>query len=506
MVRRVLISLSDKNGIEELAKFLAENGAEILSTGGTASFLRKLGIEVKEVSEETKFPEILSGRVKTLHPHIFGGILRRDNIESDLKELEKTGIKPIDMVVVNLYPFEMVSEKTNDEDTLIENIDIGGVTLIRAAAKNYKNVIVIVDPKDYNNVLEQLKTTGDVDLKTRKKLALKAFERTVKYDSAILQKLSEVFNELPVETIIAKNAGSLRYGENPHQSAFIYKFEAENLLDKVEILHGIELSYNNWLDSVSVINMLRDFPENSAVIVKHTNPCGAAWKEDTYNSYKEALSTDPLSAYGGIVGIKGKVDEKLAQALNEHFFEIVIALDYDNDALDILRKKKKRRIVKLKEFPKGNYEYRFLDGIILKQEKDKGNVFDKFDVKTDGKVSEEQKRELEFAMTVCKHVKSNAIVISKNMKVLGIGAGQMSRVDALKIALMKAKEFGHDLRDSFLASDAFFPFADSIEIAHKAGIKFVVEPGGSIRDDEVIQKAQELGITLVFSGKRHFKH
>ena len=506
MIKRALFSLSDKSGIDRLAKFLAHNGVEILSTGGTAEFLRNLGIKVKEVSEETEFPEILSGRVKTLHPKIFGGILRRDNIESDVRDLEKLNIKPIDMVVVNLYPFEIISKETEDENVLIENIDIGGVTLIRAAAKNYKNVIVVVDPSDYDIVIEQLKNNGDVDLQTRRKLALKAFERTMKYDSTILTKLSEIFDEMVIESLAMKKVDSLRYGENPHQEAFLYKLEKDSLFDKIEILHGIKLSYNNWVDVSAVINMMKDFPENSVVIVKHTNPCGVAWKEDTYYSYKEALSTDPLSAYGGIVGIKGKVDGKLARALNEHFFEIIVALDFDSEAFDILKKKKKRRLLRLKDFPKEKYDYKFLDGIILKQKKDEGDVFDKIEVKVGENLDENQKKELEFAMTVCKHVKSNAIVITKNMKVLGIGAGQMSRVDALKIAIAKAKEFNHDLKNSFLASDAFFPFSDSIEIAHEAGIKFIAEPGGSIRDEEVIEKAKKLGLTLVFTGKRHFRH
>jgi len=506
VIRRALISLSDKSGIEKLAKFLFENGVEILATGGTAKFLRDLGIDAKEVSEETRFPEILSGRVKTLHPKIFGGILRRDNVESDVKDLEALGVKPIDMVVVNLYPFEQVSQETDDEDELIENIDIGGITLIRAAAKNYRNVVIIVDPNDYDMVIKQIRENDDVDIQTRKKLALKAFKRSVSYDSAILSKLSKIFSESRFEAILMEEAGKLRYGENPHQNAELYKTEKDSMIDRLEVLHGIELSYNNWVDVSAVVNMMADFPENSVVIVKHTNPCGVAWKEDVFTSYVEALSTDPLSAFGGIVGIKGKIDEQLAQKLNEHFFEIIVALDYDENVLDILRKKKKRRLIKLNGFSEQKYEYKFLDGVVLKQRKDLGDIFEKFEIKTGNELTNDQIEELKFAMTVCKHVKSNAIVITKNRKVLGIGAGQMSRVDALKIAVMKAKEFNHNLNGAFLASDAFFPFPDSIEIAHKEGIKFIAEPGGSVRDEEVIEKAKELGVTLVFTGKRHFRH
>lgn len=506
MIRRALISLSDKSGIEKLARFLHEKGVEILATGGTAKFLKDLKIDVKEVSEETGFPEILSGRVKTLHPKIFGGILRRDDVESDVRDLEGLEIKPIDMVIVNLYPFEKVSELTNDERELIEEIDIGGITLIRAAAKNYRNVVVVVDPNDYEMIIEQINLNGDVNIQTRRRLALKAFKRSASYDCAILSKLSDLFHEPHFEAVLMEENGKLRYGENPHQHAELYKSEEGSLIDNLKILHGIELSYNNWVDVSAVVNMMNDFPENSVVIVKHTNPCGVAWKEDIFTSYVEALSTDPLSAFGGIVGIKGKVDEKLARKLNEHFFEIIIAMDYSEEALDVLRKKKRRRLIKLEDFPKQKYGYKFLDGVVLKQEKDLGEVFEKLEIKAGSELTDSQIEEFRFAMTVCKHVKSNAIVLTKNRKVLGIGAGQMSRVDALKIAVMKAKEFNHDLNGAFLASDAFFPFADSIEIAHKEGIKFIAEPGGSVRDEEVIKKAKELGITLVFTGKRHFKH
>ncbi|PMP77044.1 MAG: bifunctional phosphoribosylaminoimidazolecarboxamide formyltransferase/inosine monophosphate cyclohydrolase [Sulfurihydrogenibium sp.] len=512
-MKRALISVSDKTGIVEFAKELVNLGYQIVSSSGTAKHLKENGIEVLEVSQITGFPEILDGRVKTLHPKIHGGILAiRDNPQH-LKQLNENDITPIDIVAINLYPFEETVKKGADLDEIIENIDIGGPAMVRAAAKNYKFVTIITDPNDYETVIKELKENGDVSIDTRKLLSLKAFRHTALYDSIIATVLNEKFGineDFPKElTIPMRKKTNLRYGENPHQKASLYVNPIEEGLSVAdsEILQGKEMSYNNYLDVEASLLLVKEFENPACVIVKHNNPCGVAERDNLYEAYQLALQTDPKSAFGGIVAFNRQLDGKTAKALTELFLEVVVAPSFSEEALDILKTKKNLRVVKIKNFDKEivGKDLKRLTGGYLVQDRDKG-LYETLEVVTERKPTEKELEDLIFALKVVKHVKSNAVVIAKDRRSVGIGVGQTSRVDSLETAVKKAQEFSLPLEGSVLASEAFFPFRDSIDFAAKYGIKAVIQPGGSIRDNEVIQACNEHGIAMIFTKMRHFKH
>jgi phosphoribosylaminoimidazolecarboxamide formyltransferase/IMP cyclohydrolase len=512
-VKRALISVSDKTGIVEFAKELVNLGYQIVSSSGTAKHLKENGIDVVEVSQITGFPEILDGRVKTLHPKIHGGILAvRDNPQH-IKQLQENGIAPIDIVAINLYPFEKTVKKGSNLEGIIENIDIGGPAMVRASAKNYKYVAIITDPSDYDLVINELKTNGEVSLKTRQLLSLKAFRHTALYDSIISNVLNQKFGineDFPEElTIPMRKKSSLRYGENPHQKASLYINPMEEGLSVAdsEILQGKEMSYNNYLDVEASLLLVKEFENPACVIVKHNNPCGVAESDNILEAYKLALQTDPKSAFGGIVAFNRELDKETAQALTEIFLEVVVAPSFSQEALEVLKSKKNLRVVKIKNFEKSpeGKDLKRLSGGYLIQDRDKG-LYETLELVTQRQPTEKELQDLIFALKVVKHVKSNAVVIAKDKRSIGIGVGQTSRVDSLETAVKKAQEFGLPLEGSVLASEAFFPFRDSIDFATKYGIKAVIQPGGSIRDNEVIQACNEYGIAMIFTKMRHFKH
>ncbi|WP_457639126.1 bifunctional phosphoribosylaminoimidazolecarboxamide formyltransferase/IMP cyclohydrolase [Persephonella sp.] len=515
MKKRALISVSDKRGVVDFAKALADLGYEILSSSGTAKVLKEAGVDVIEVSEVTGFPEIMGGRVKTLHPKIHGGLLAvRDNPEY-MKQLEELGIVPIDIVAINLYPFEETVKKGADLDELIENIDIGGPAMVRASAKNHKFVTIIVDPDDYDTVIYELKEKGETSLETRRKLALKAFRHTAFYDSVISAVLNEklgINEKFPYElSIPLRKRSKLRYGENPHQEGAVYKSPVEYLglsTAESEVLHGKEMSYNNFLDVDSAVSLVKEFDETACVIVKHNNPCGVAVRQSQVEAYREALARDPKSAFGGIVAFNRPVNMETAEALVEIFLEVVVAPDFEEDAFRFLTGKKKNlRLVRIKNFDKEpvGLDYRRISGGVLLQDRDR-RLYQEWKVVTKREPTPEEVKDLLFAWKVVKHVKSNSVVIAKDTATVGIGPGQTSRVDSLETAVKKAEEFGFSTEGAVLASEAFFPFRDSIDEAARHGIKAVIQPGGSIRDPEVIEAADEYGIAMVFTGMRHFRH
>lgn len=505
MKKTALLSVSDKTNITELASTLISLNYRIIATGNTAKLLKNSGMEITEISSITGFPEIFDGRVKTLHPKIFGGILfRRDN-PSDQKEVEKNDINPVDIVCVNLYPFiKTVENPSADLQEIIENIDIGGPSLIRAAAKNYPYVSILTDPSQYNSFIEELKT-GCVSDETRKKLAVSAFSHTAHYDTYISNYLEKKFevekSHIRLNYPVSK---SLRYGENPHQQAALYG----DFFNYFEILHGKELSYNNILDLISAVEIIEDLDENSSVIIKHNNPAGASSASNNFEAYTNALKCDPVSAFGGIVSFNSEVDEKLAAKLNEIFLEVISAPSYTSEALALLTKKKDRRLLKQLR-PIGNTEkvFRNIPGGIIGQTPDSITLNEnELKVVTEKEPSGQEMSDLKFAWTIAKHTKSNAIVFVKDKTTLGVGAGQMSRIDSARIASMKAKEHGLDLKGSVAASDAFFPFADGLLEIIEHGAVSVIQPGGSVRDKEVIEAANLKNISMVFTGIRHFKH
>lgn len=505
MKKYALISVSNKDGIVEFAAKIQRMNYTILATGKTAKLLHENNIECTEISNFTSFPEIFDGRVKTLQPKIFGGILMRRDFQSDVEEAKNNNIEPIDIVCVNLYPFpEVVNRKDFSHEAKIENIDIGGPSLIRAAAKNYKHVAVLTSPTQYENFLKELEA-GDISLETKRKLAYHAFDYTSFYDTLISNYFEKEFRYEPISIRINYPAvQTLRYGENPHQKAMLFG----EFYKYFEFIHGKELSFNNIVDVVAAVDLVNDLDKFSCAIIKHTNPCGAATSNNTYNSYINALSTDPVSAFGGIVAFNSEVDLQTAKKLNEIFLEIIIAPSFSEDALNELKIKKNRRILIQKEnFDSNEKVIKGIPSGILLQDKDNSELrIDNLKVVTKKGLKEGLFEELKFAWTVCKHTKSNTIIFSKDKKVLGVGAGQMSRVDSARIAAMKAKENGHELNGAVAASDAFFPFPDGlIEIA-KNGIIAVIQPGGSVRDDEVIRAADEYELTMVFTGIRNFKH
>jgi len=512
-LKRALISVSDKTGVLEFAKELKNLGYEIISSSGTAKYLKENGIDVIEVSQITGFPEILDGRVKTLHPKIHGGILAiRDN-QDHMKQLQENDIKPIDIVAINLYPFENTVKKGADLDEIIENIDIGGPAMVRASAKNYKYVAIITDPKDYSDIINELKEYGEISINTKKKLSLKAFRHTAFYDSIISQVLNEKFEineDFPESlTIPMRLKSGLRYGENPHQKASLYINPLENGISVAdsEILQGKEMSFNNYYDVDSAVLLVKEFEEPACVIVKHNNPCGVAVAENIKQAYTFALETDPKSAFGGIVAFNKEVDEDTAKELTKLFLEVVVAPSFSDSALEVLKTKKNLRVVKVKNFDKKleGKDIKRISGGYLLQDRNLG-LYTELKVVTDRQPTEKELEDLIFALKVVKHVKSNAVVIAKDKRTVGIGVGQTSRVDSLETAIKKAKEFNLPLEGSVLASEAFFPFRDSIDTAAKEGIKAVIQPGGSIRDQEVIDACNEHGIAMIFTNMRHFKH
>jgi phosphoribosylaminoimidazolecarboxamide formyltransferase/IMP cyclohydrolase len=520
---KALLSVSDKTNIAELARGLVELGWEIVSTGGTAKFLSERKIPVTPIESVTGFPEILSGRVKTLHPKIFGGILALRDDPKHQSELAAQAIPKIDLVCVNFYPFMEAAKKPNlTEAQLIEEIDIGGPSLVRAAAKNFQHVIVLTDPSDYSSVLEELRR-GNVSEMTKRRLALKAFAKVAELDIAIYQTLQERWVLTPHPSLPSPSQGrgdggegerlflaytkaqELRYGENPHQRAALYRNAlAPGLSSQIEVLWGKELSYNNWLDTESALALLGELAPPACVIIKHNNPCGVARGKTLLEAYERALECDPVSAFGGIVALNQSVDRKLAEKLNEIFLEIVVAPDFAPDALPILQQKKDRRLLRYRElrFPKETL--RFLGGDLLVQDADAIVIQENsWKVLDDAALSEAERRDLIFAFTVCKHVKSNAIVVAKDEATLGIGAGQTNRVGAARIALAQA---GERARGAVLASDGFFPFPDTVELAAQYGIAAIIQPGGSVRDPEVFEAARKHKITMVLTGVRHFRH
>ncbi|WKZ70686.1 MAG: bifunctional phosphoribosylaminoimidazolecarboxamide formyltransferase/IMP cyclohydrolase [Melioribacteraceae bacterium] len=505
MKKLALLSVSDKSNITTLAARLSKLGYDIIATGNTAKVIQDEGIKVTKIESFASFPEVFGGRVKTLQPKVFGGILMRRNNDSDIKEAEENGVLPIDIVCVNLYPFPKVVNRTDiDTQTKIENIDIGGPSLIRAATKNHKFVSVLTSPDQYEDFLNEIES-GEISLGTRQKLAYEAFAHTSYYDTLIANFFESEFNQPRKDLRINVPLKSeLRYGENPHQKAFVYG----NFEDYFEILHGKELSFNNIVDLTAASELVNDFDETACSIIKHTNPCGAALADSVYQAYEYALSCDPVSAFGGVVAFNRKIDMQTAVKLNEIFLEIIVAPDYEDDALEILKKKKNRRLLKsIKELDRKSYQVRSLPGGYLAQEQDFSHLTkENLKVVTKKSYTEYELRNLKFAWVVCKHTKSNAIVYAKDLKAIGVGAGQMSRIDSAKIAASKAKEFGHDLKDSVAASDAFFPFPDGVELIAEQGATAIIQPGGSVRDEEVINKADEKNITMLFTGIRNFKH
>ncbi|HQD40584.1 MAG: bifunctional phosphoribosylaminoimidazolecarboxamide formyltransferase/IMP cyclohydrolase [Firmicutes bacterium] len=517
-VRRALLSVSDKTGIVEFAQGLARLGVELYSTGGTQKALEEAGVPVKSVSQLTGFPEILAGRVKTLHPKVAGGILARRNVPEDLAQLAEHGILPIDLVAVNLYPFAQTIAKSGVTiDEACEQIDIGGPTMVRAAAKNWRHVAVVVNPARYPEILAKLEK-GSLDEDLTLALAQEAFSHTASYDMLIagyLAKQAAPSVQYPQKLFLEyEKVCDLRYGENPHQQAAFYReTNPEPLsLAQAQQLHGKELSFNNINDANGAISLLAEFAEPTAVAVKHTNPCGVAAGKNIYEAYLAAYNADPVSIFGGIVALNRPVDAATAEELSKIFLEIVIAPEFSPEAMAILTKKKNLRLLALpalagnekQDFSIYSSDLKKVAGGLLLQEQDTIDlVEDKLQVVTKKAPTDAEWEELRFAWKVVKHVKSNAIVLAKDLATVGVGAGQMNRIDAARIAIAAA---GEKAEGSVLASDAFFPFPDVVEEASRAGISAIIQPGGSIRDEESIKLADERGIAMVFTGIRHFKH
>lgn len=510
-IKRALLSVSDKTGIVELAHALHINGTEIISTGGTAAVLKEAGLPVKDVSEITGFPECLDGRVKTLHPLVHGGILARTTHSSDVEQLKTLNITPIELVVVNLYPFkETISKPETNLATAVEYIDIGGPTMVRAAAKNFAHVCILTSPTQYPNFIQELNETDQISYKSRFELARAAFNHTASYDADIATYLNELAfeNEMPDAVYVhGKKAHDLRYGENPHQKAGIYG----NPNEYMDCFHGKELSYNNYLDVDAALRLIADFEnsEPTIAIFKHTVPCGVGTGNTIITAWERAFSADKVSPFGGIVISNLPLDLETAQAIDKIFTEIIIAPDFSQEAEMLLKKKANRRLIRQRKSLKGDKSVQFksiFGGVLYQQADVESFHSDAIKVVTERQPTEKELADLEFAWKVCKHVKSNAIVYAKDGVTVGVGTGQTSRVDSSEIAIAKAGKEGHSLEGSVIASDAFFPFADGVEAAAKAGVTAVIQPGGSVRDQEVIDKANEYGLAMVFTGIRHFRH
>ncbi len=514
MQRRALISVSNKNGIIEFAKGLVDLGYEIISTGGTASTLEQAGIAVTGISDITGFPECLDGRVKTLHPNIHAGLLARRDNSDHMKQIEDLGIKPIDLVAINLYPFKETIQKPGVSlEEAIENIDIGGPTMLRAAAKNYQDVAVVVDPADYGRIVEEIAKHGEVSVETKFELCAKVFMHTAHYDALITdyfgRKKGVHFPEYL--TLTYEKVQDLRYGENPHQRAAFYREigKGEGTLVEARQLHGKELSFNNINDTNGALELLKEFEPSTPVVigVKHTNPCGVGMGDTIFEAWQKAFQADPVSIFGGIVAINGQVDEETAKGINEIFVEIVVAPCYTDGALEILKGKKNIRILKLDNIENTKassvIDFKKVNGGLLVQDSNLLLLQDDLKVVTREKPDAAALQDLLFAWRVVKHIKSNGIVLAKDGQTLGIGPGQVNRIWAVENAIKQSR---FDLEGAVMASDAFFPFPDCVEAAARAGIKAIIQPGGSLKDGESIEAADRLGVAMVLTGMRHFKH
>ena len=513
-LQRALISVSDKQGIAELARILNRFNVEIIASSGTAELLKKARIPAKKIESISSFPEILGGRVKTIHPKIFGGILSR-RTKADEAELRKHKIKPIDLIVVNLYPFKETASKTEDMKSIIEKIDIGGVALLRAAAKNFERVAVVSSPKQYAALMDELiQSNGRISFSTRERLAVEAFSETAAYETIISQFFWRKFSteSFPEKfTASFEKIMDLRYGENYQQKGSFYKEPAvkEPCIAIAEVMNGKQLSLNNIFDADAAIELVKEFREPAAVIIKHGNPCGAASSNSVSDAFRKALACDPASAFGGIIAFNRKCDTATAKKITSFFNEIVIAPDFDSVALNILKRKKNLRVLRVNGLDRqfsysDEFSFKKVVGGLLLQERDTKGISSR-DLKfvSKKKPSKKELSSMLFAWRVAKHAKSNAIVLAKENQTIGIGAGQTSRVEAVKIAIGKA---GKRAQNSVIASDGFFPFADSIELAAKAGVAGLIEPGGSVKDEEVVKAANKAKISLVFTGIRHFRH
>ncbi|HWG96934.1 MAG TPA: bifunctional phosphoribosylaminoimidazolecarboxamide formyltransferase/IMP cyclohydrolase [Nitrospira sp.] len=514
-IKRALISVSDKTGVIEMAKALEALGAEILSTGGTAKTLRDAGVKVTDVAAYTGSPEILDGRVKTLHPKIHGGLLGRRSLPAHVDQMNQHGIGPIDVVVVNLYPFEATIAKPDCRfDEAIEHIDIGGPSMLRSAAKNHDDVLVVVDPADYSRVLEAV-TGNTVTPALRRELAMKVFQHTSRYDGLIAGYLEKHANggEIKFPKVLSLQfelAESLRYGENPHQQGAFYREldSKEPSVSRGKILHGKAMSYNNFLDANSALELIKEYGETAVAIIKHNNPCGVALGETPTEAYVKARETDPVSAFGGVIAFNRPVDMTAAKEITSTFVEVVIAPGFAEDALAELKRKKDLRLLDvgpLMKVKQEGFDLKKLVGGLIVQDRDLGVLSDlrTLAVPTIRKPTDEEYAACAFAWKVCKHVKSNAIIYAKPGQTVGIGAGQMSRVDSVKLAAMKAQM---PVKGCVMASDAFFPFRDGLDAAAEVGITTVIQPGGSIRDAEVVKAADEHGMAMILTGMRHFRH
>lgn len=514
MIKRALISVSDKTGIVDFAKNLAAKGVEIISTGGTAKALSNAGLKVINISDITGFPECLDGRVKTLHPKVHAGLLAIRSNEEHMKQIRELGVETIDIVVINLYPFKQTILKGNVElEEAIENIDIGGPTMLRAAAKNYQDVAVVVDPADYEKVLAEFNETGDVSVKTKFRLAYKVFEHTSHYDTLIAKYLRDTLGDIDFPETLSltfEKVQDMRYGENPHQKAVFYKEVGANrgVLPSAVQLHGKELSYNNINDTNGAIELVKEFGEPTVVAVKHTNPCGVGSAATIYEAYMRAYESDPVSIFGGIIAANREIDAKTAEEINKIFVEIVVAPSFTDEAFAILSQKKNIRLLKLEgieeKVPADTLDMKKVCGGLLVQ-KYNSQLFNEEDLKvvTDVKPTGEQMEDLVFAMKVVKHTKSNGIALAKGKMTIGVGPGQTNRIVPTRVAIEYA---GERSKGAVMASDAFFPFEDCVEAAAAAGIKAIIQPGGSLNDQKSIDACNKYGIVMIFTGMRHFKH
>ena len=501
IIKNALISVFHKDGLGPIVQQLNQLGIEIYSTGGTQKFIEEEGIKVNRVEDLTSYPSILGGRVKTLHPNVFGGILSRRELESDKEQLNQYNIPEFDLVIVDLYPFEKTVSSGASEQNVIEKIDIGGISLIRAAAKNFKDVLIVSERSQYSELLSILENgKGDTDLNTRNKFAGKAFNISSHYDTAIFNYFNE--DEIVFKQSVVENK-TLRYGENPHQKGVFFG----NLSEMFDQLHGKELSYNNLLDVDAAVSLISEFEETTFIVMKHNNACGIASRNTLVDSWKDALEADPVSAFGGVLITNQELDRTTAEEINKIFFEVIIAPSYSEDALEILKSKKNRVILMQKEVILPKSQFRTVLNGVLSQDKDL-QTDQISDMKTVTTLSptEDELLDLKFASKVCKHTKSNTIVFVKNKQLLSSGVGQTSRVDALKQAITKAKNFNFDLNGAVMASDAFFPFPDCVEIADNEGVKCVIQPGGSIKDNLSIDYCNNNEMKMVITGYRHFKH
>jgi phosphoribosylaminoimidazolecarboxamide formyltransferase / IMP cyclohydrolase len=498
-----LISVFYKEGLDEIVTILQKLGVKIFSTGGTFDYINDLGIQATKVEELTHYPSILGGRVKTLHPSVFGGILARRANTGDISQLTQYNIPEIDLVIVDLYPFEETVKSTDDEESIVEKIDIGGISLIRAAAKNFTDVLIVSGRDQYSDFLSLLnEKNGYTSLSDRRLYAAHAFKASSYYDTSIFRYFNRV-EGIPAFRESINESYPLRYGENPHQMGIFYG-DPDQIFEK---LHGKELSYNNLLDLDAALSLIDEFSVTTFVIIKHNNACGVASRQIPAEAWKDALACDPVSAFGGVIITNSPVDEQTATEIDRIFFEIIIAPAFTEAALLILKQKKNRIILIRKGLSKSGYSFRsLLNGVLWQQRDNSTETPDEMKPVTERSPEQSEVEDLVFANIIVKHSKSNAIVIAKNSQLCGSGIGQTSRVDALKQAVEKARSFGFDLRGSVMASDAYFPFADSVEIAHKAGITAIVQPGGSVRDNESVDYCSSHGIAMVFTGIRHFKH